>query len=281
MRFSEINPYVRYGRYLNINEKSHYKKVVPLDARLFYALDGYSKIKVGNVQYDMGPQSLLIINSGIPYQLLPPSAPANYIAINFDYTQSAASRSNPINPVPTEQFLPELLVEHRQFEDVPALSGILYIPQIHTIQKKLRELVKEHMQKLLYFEEKTSHMLAECIADSMRFSQIGSAAHEQESPNRILAYIHDRYSENLTNISIGKQFGYHPNYVSFLIKHVTGMPIHKYIIHVRLMHAKTMLENSDLSVSEIAVACGFGDLAYFSACFKQHFHISPSKYRNV
>lgn len=281
MLFSQMNPYVRYGRYLNINEKSHYKEVVPLDARLFYALDGYSKIKADGVQYDMGPNSLLIINSGIPYQLLTPSAPANYIAINFDYTQNAAVRSNPIIPVAQEQFKPELLVEHQTFEDVPALSGVLYIPEISAIQKKLRAVVKEYMQKLLYFEQKTSHMLAECIAESMRFSQIGSVAHDPESPNRILAYIHYRYSENLTNISIGKQFGYHPNYVSFLIKHVTGMPVHKYVIHVRLMNAKIMLENSDLSVSEIAAACGFCDLAYFSACFKQHFGISPSKYRNV
>ncbi len=39
----------------------------------------------------MMPYSLLIINSGIPYRIMTLKNSVDYIAINFDYTQKAAS----------------------------------------------------------------------------------------------------------------------------------------------------------------------------------------------
>ena len=266
---------------MNITEKSSYKEVIPLDARLFYTVEGYSKIKVADAEYEMLPHSLLILNSGVPYRLMTPQLSVNYIAVNFDYTQNAAHWSIPIVPVPTDQFQEKMLVDPNCFDDTQALSTVFYIKDIPIIQDTLTAVVKEHMEKLLYFEQRSSHLLADCIAQSLRFQQISSISHNKSSSNRILAYIHLHYQEDLTNQSIGQVFGYHPNYVSVLVKHLTGEPLHRYIIHVRLMNAKALLENPALSINQIAAACGFGDAAYFSACFKQYFGISPSKYRIV
>jgi len=44
--FSQINPYIRYARYLNIAQNTIFDKVVPLDARLFYTFSGHGKIIV-------------------------------------------------------------------------------------------------------------------------------------------------------------------------------------------------------------------------------------------
>ena len=85
--------------------------------------------------------------------------------------------------------------------------------------------------------------------------------------------------EGITNSSMGGVFGYHPNYISALIKKKTGMPIHQYIIYVRLLNAASLLENTALSVNEIAISCGFYDIAYFSKYFKKYFGVSPSEYR--
>ena len=62
MLISEINPYIRYAKYLNLNKKSHTDELVARDARLFYTLGGYSKIKVNSTEYEMNvlpTQSLL------------------------------------------------------------------------------------------------------------------------------------------------------------------------------------------------------------------------------
>jgi len=236
---------------------------------------------VKNTEYEMTPYSLLIINSGIPYLIMTPENSVDYIAINFDYTQKAASCNIPVNPVKENMYKKEMLVDFNMIDDVKALSEVLYLKEIDNIQKKLNEIVHEYTQKLLYHEQKNSHILAECIVDSVRAMKIENVAVKKESSNQIISYIHNHYSENITNQLIGNLFGYHPNYVSFLIKQITGMPIHQYIIHVRLMNAVNYLENTTLSVSEIATTCGFCDTAYFSGYFKKYFGISPSKYRNV
>lgn len=244
MLFSELNPYIRYARYINLGVDACFDEVVPLDVRLFYTLSGYGKIKVKNTEYEMAPNSLLIINSGIPYRIITPENSVDYIAINFDYTQKAASYNVPINPIKENMYKKEMLVDFNRIDDVTALSEVLYIKEINTIQKKLSEIVQEYTQKLLYHEQKSGHMLAECIVDSVRVMKIENVAIEKESSNQIISYIHNHYPENITNQLIGNLFGYHPNYVSFLIKQITGMPIHQYIIHVRLMNSVNYLENT-------------------------------------
>ena len=279
MLFSQINPYIRYARLLNVNINSGFDKVIALDARLFYTLDGHGKISVKNKEYEMLPSSLIIINSGTPYKIINSEDAARYIAINFDYTQNANFYNTPIAPVAPDAFKKEMLLDLCTFDDAKELSDVLYIRQIPLLCKNLNTIINEHMQKLLYFENRSGHILAQCLSDSMRFLQIGSADIQKENANRILAYIHENFCESLSNHSIGKFFGYHPNYISSLVRRLTGMPIHQYIIHVRLTNAANLLENTTLSCDEIAQMCGFCDLAHFSRCFKKHFSLSPNEYR--
>ena len=275
MVFSEINPYVRYARYISVNEKSDFVEVIPLDARLFFTLNGCGKIKVQDTEYDMQQHSLLVVDSGVPYQIKNGSGPAEYIVLNFDYTQRAANLITPIAPVLPEQFHKEMLVD----PEPHIFSDVLYIKELGTVQKYLSEIMREWTEKVLYYENKIGHILAQCLAECMRFVELGRIDREKNVVNQILSYVHNHYQENLTNISLSKQFGFHPNYISYAIKRVTRKPLHQYIIEVRLMHATELLENTTLSMTEIAAKCGFCDGAYFSQCFKKHFGVSPSGYR--
>ena len=279
MRLSEINPFVRYARYLTLDKNSAFDEVVALDARIFYAVEGYGKIKVNGADYEMRPHSLLIINSGVAYRVEAPDERVEYIAVNFDYTQSAAHLSMPIKPEPSECFEPSMLLDGQIFEGCDALSRVLYVRGIDSIRKRLAVLVSEYMQKLLYYESKCGHLLAECIADGLRFSQMGNQTAQKVTGDRIISFIYDHYSESLTNASVGRALGYHPNYVSFLVKSMTGMPLHRYLLNLRLMNAASLLENTAMSVGEVAARCGFCDAAYFSGYFKRHFGVAPSEYR--
>ena len=69
---------------------------------------------------------------------------------------------------------------------------------------------------------------------------------------------------------------------SELIRHFKrayGIPPYKYLINLRINHAKNMLTNEKLSVSEIAEFLCFSDQFYFANIFKQHVGISPLQYR--
>ena len=278
MNITEIHPYIRYARRLSLNENSCFNEAIPLDARLFYTVRGWGKITVQATEYEMQPYSLLIINAGIPYRIETPDAPVEYIVLNFDYSQNAMTQSLPVTPVSAEHFKPDMLLDPHTFDDAPELSKVLYIKQIEGLQKKLSAILDEYTRRILYYESKSGHILAECIFECMRLRKTGDFGIKKSPVDRILAFIHTNYTVNLTNSAIGNQFGYHPNYISFIIKQITGMPLHQYLIHIRLMHAADLLEAGMFSVSKIAEQCGFCDISYFSKCFKKHFGINPSEY---
>ena len=52
----------------------------------------------------------------------------------------------------------------------------------------------------------------------------------------------------------------------------------QYLNKVRLQHARSLLTETNLSVMEVAVACGFGSSSYFSKVFRQRYGMSPHKF---
>ena len=64
-----------------------------------------------------------------------------------------------------------------------------------------------------------------------------------------------------------------------VFKNVTGMTPIEYKNAIRIGMAKNLLENKDMSISDIGAACGFASTTYFSHRFKTTVGISPLAYR--
>jgi AraC-like DNA-binding protein len=93
-------------------------------------------------------------------------------------------------------------------------------------------------------------------------------------------YIRENISDEISNTELGAIFGYHPFYVSRMLKEKKGLTMRQYVIAYRLKLAKDMLRTTDRSASEIAEACGFTDASYFAKTFKASFGMTPKEYRN-
>ena len=68
----------------------------------------------------------------------------------------------------------------------------------------------------------------------------------------------------------------------YLIKEFSryvGVTPHEYQIGLRLSYAKELLKYSDLSVTEIAYACGVNQTSHFISLFKEREHLTPAKFR--
>ncbi|MBO5050865.1 MAG: helix-turn-helix transcriptional regulator [Clostridia bacterium] len=66
--------------------------------------------------------------------------------------------------------------------------------------------------------------------------------------------------------------------ISKFKKHVKKTPI-QYLQDIRLQYGKELLRDTDLPVGEIAAACGFENVYYFSSSFKRSIGLSPLEYR--
>ncbi len=59
----------------------------------------------------------------------------------------------------------------------------------------------------------------------------------------------------------------------------TGINPSKYLTNIRMQNAMNLLTNTDLSIQEIAIKCGFSCGNYFSKIFKKMRYISPNQFR--
>lgn len=73
--------------------------------------------------------------------------------------------------------------------------------------------------------------------------------------------------------------GLHPNYLSNVIKTKTGKSISTWIADKTMAEAKSLLQNSNSSIKEIAYILGFSESTHFSNYFKKHTHLTPVSYR--
>ena len=65
------------------------------------------------------------------------------------------------------------------------------------------------------------------------------------------------------------------------INGITGYSTISYVLQVKLNKAKKMLNDDNISVTEVSDACGFYDSSYFSRVFKKEFGVSPSHYQKM
>lgn len=70
-----------------------------------------------------------------------------------------------------------------------------------------------------------------------------------------------------------------PNYLSGLLKSLTGQNVHQHIHEKLIEKAKEKLSTTNLSISEIAFGLGFEQLSSFSKLFKSKTSMSPSEFR--
>ena len=63
------------------------------------------------------------------------------------------------------------------------------------------------------------------------------------------------------------------------IKGTTGLSPVEFIRNIRLKKAYEMLGKGEKSITDIAFACGFSTLRYFSKCFKEEFGITPTDFK--
>ncbi|MDP4098863.1 response regulator [Paenibacillus sp. P96] len=92
-------------------------------------------------------------------------------------------------------------------------------------------------------------------------------------------YIDDNYMFDLNLTKIAERFNYNPSYFSEMFKAKVGKTFINYLTDVRMAHATRLLEETKLSLWDIAQLTGFSNASYFSSKFKRIYGMSPSEYR--
>lgn len=77
-----------------------------------------------------------------------------------------------------------------------------------------------------------------------------------------------------------KKIGFHIDHIRRCFKQETGVTPLEYLTNMRLNYAQELLlQETFISVADVAEKCGYHDSFYFSKIFKQKFGVSPLNYR--
>lgn len=64
-----------------------------------------------------------------------------------------------------------------------------------------------------------------------------------------------------------------------MFKRSTGQTVHQFVLRRRIEHSRTLLKRNDLTLSEIAAACGFGSQSRFTTAFRRSTGYPPAAWR--
>ena len=98
---------------------------------------------------------------------------------------------------------------------------------------------------------------------------------------RAVAYMQSRYGESPRLRYLAEIACMSERHFCRRFKEVYGIPPSQYLMQLKLGRACALLEESQLSISEIAMECGFPDINYFSRCFRAAHQQTPTEYRRA
>lgn len=94
-------------------------------------------------------------------------------------------------------------------------------------------------------------------------------------------YVQQNLAAKISVESVAKRCGMSKSHFSRTFKKEHGITFQDFLIQQRMNKAVKMLKNSDLHVTQIALAVGYGELSNFTSSFQRTIGIRPSSFRKA
>lgn len=272
MNLDRLNPYVRRASLLETDTAGDFRTAP--DARCFFSLSGDLAFEIeGEKKKHLTPGNFLYLPAGTVYKLK--SKYFRAVVLNFDLTYEEGAPADRLSAYSLP--LPEGAVIRRT-EDAAPFDRPLYIEDMAAEKDAFLRMANLFVSALGDYRATVSALL------KLELLRVAEITDENALPTRMVEamdeYIREHCGEELSNTEIGAIFGYHPFYVSQMLKKKAGITLHQYIIAYRLKAARSLLENTGKTVIDIADETGFTDASYFTKMFKASYGVTPKEFRN-
>lgn len=236
-------------------------------------LKGCLPLYVEGEEYLAKEGDILLLREGV----LHGGTPENciYECFNFDlhglFTNVLAVRDF-LRPFYRNQLLPMISYPNYQTDIYPivqellssfnqkAPEGVLALTTMGNISRLFASILEHH-----YYTE-TEDTLSET---TRKITQL----------KPVLEYIESHFSGPLSLTELSDVIGMNPKYFCRFFTSITQQTPMNYVNYYRIEQASNMLCNTDLTVTEIGLECGFNDTCHFVKTFKKYKGITPKQYQ--
>jgi|GEM_PF-798563 len=288
MELSEINPFLRTSGYFPKWEFENAADSIAYDFRMFAIFHGTALLTMRKKTLCIPPDSLLILAPGEPYNFRGENAgkPFDLYCLSFDLTQEY--RGSPRYRLPTfvPLFQPEFLIDQKIRTGVRDISNLclpLILYDCPDVCERLRQIYQLYRCRAAYYPERCSGLIKEILFTAL--SEQSEPETEKNSggslatAERTMKYIEEHFREPLNEQSIAAALNFHPYYLARLTIRYFGLTPYQYLIQCRTEEAIQLLLNTDRTIGDIAVSCGFVSPSHFSTVIRRRTGMSPGMIR--
>ena len=212
--------------------------------------DGEMDVTVGNNKYTLKKHDAVLI---FPNQLHSLSSEnSRHILFLFSpkYVQAYTKEQ--------QGFLPENNMFHLNEH---LINDILILNETSSIYE-----IKGSLYKLCGYFHKTATSTASFIDKNNLLTTIFS-------------FVENNFTKDCSLEQLAKTTGNEYTYLSRAFKQFTGISYIQYVNMMRLNYAGYLLHNTDSSILECSIECGYNSLRSFNRNFKNYHGITPQEYR--
>lgn len=135
---------------------------------------------------------------------------------------------------------------------------------------------------VLYLDSLLETFMLKLLRDHSNASLRGPKRTEMLPPyrlRRVIDFIEANLGKELMLNDLAQVAGGSVFHFSRAFKNALGDPPYRYLLRRRIERAKLLLTSSDLSLTTVALSCGFQNSAQFSKAFSRLVGVGPERYR--
>lgn len=228
---------------------------------LHYILEGQGTIYSNHKPFLVEEDSLIIINSNELHQC--DSSTKNFEAL-------------------------VIIFEMNSFSKEVADYNVIFQTQVNhdgRIKEFVLSIYREILEKQTGYKlamrgkiyELITYLLRNYVVEKLSEKENNRRIQNLERLNLVLQYIQNNYTDPIVVTALAELIHLSEYRFCHLFKESIGQSPLNYINEVRLKKAHYLLEQKEMTVSEVALAVGFQDYNNFGRLFRNHFGYAPSK----
>lgn len=227
---------------------------------LIYITDGEAVMKIGSRRYKTCKGELMMVPAGQVFSFGEGDVNKGYLChFNEDILSGIYKKSDPWD------FPQYICPDRRSARFILQLFERLFFEYVtHGLERK--DLIAAYLCALLC-------ELKHASAPTAGVNGTSDLAHQFKQ----LVHTHFRTKQLVKDYAALLHVT--PNHLNKTIKALTGKSPTRWIDEIILSEAKTLLQQTSFSISEVAMEVGFTDQSYFSRLFRRYEGVTPTRFR--
>jgi len=228
--------------------------------------DDLGEMELDGEIYSSRPDTTFFLASEVPHQELTTRRPARFLALFLP-----------------GELLDEVCAKYGHQKELPVAA---VFPTPDGLLESLKAFMEESQSSFPGKEEvlqgitlRVVHILVRMLLGIEKRENHPEQITENFRINRVVEYIYKKIDQKITLEELASHAHLSISHFSQMFRKETGESPHRYLLLTRLHHARRLLKEGKLNLTEIALGCGFSGSSHFSTAFRKEFRVSPSEYR--